>query len=221
MRNKYMIGLLAAVAAMGATPAAASGPLNAGGSFTFAEGIGGLTGGEVLFASFSGGSNGGATGTYSILTGSQSGIGADPANSLENPADPYLAVLGGTNAVFSFAGGISRLGLDYGSADAYNSFQLFFADGTNQILSGQNIIDIGLADGNQTSTSTNGRLTFLAGTSAITGLTLTSSGNSLEADTFGVIGAVPEPSTWAMMLIGFGAVGFSMRRRARAVLQAA
>ena len=25
--------------------------------------------------------------------------------------------------------------------------------------------------------------------------------------------AVPEPSTWAMMLIGFGAVGFSMRRR--------
>lgn len=33
--------------------------------------------------------------------------------------------------------------------------------------------------------------------------------------TFGsaTAGAVPEPSTWAMMLIGFGAVGFSMRRR--------
>jgi hypothetical protein len=27
------------------------------------------------------------------------------------------------------------------------------------------------------------------------------------------VGAVPEPSTWAMMLFGFGAVGFSMRRR--------
>lgn len=27
--------------------------------------------------------------------------------------------------------------------------------------------------------------------------------------------AVPEPSTWAMMLIGFGAVGFSARRRRR------
>ena len=26
-------------------------------------------------------------------------------------------------------------------------------------------------------------------------------------------GAVPEPSTWAMLLIGFGAIGFSMRRR--------
>ena len=25
---------------------------------------------------------------------------------------------------------------------------------------------------------------------------------------------VPEPSTWAMMLVGFGAIGISMRRRA-------
>jgi hypothetical protein len=26
--------------------------------------------------------------------------------------------------------------------------------------------------------------------------------------------AVPEPTTWAMMLVGFGAVGYSMRKRA-------
>jgi len=29
----------------------------------------------------------------------------------------------------------------------------------------------------------------------------------------GVQSAVPEPATWAMMLIGFGAIGFSMRRK--------
>ena len=29
---------------------------------------------------------------------------------------------------------------------------------------------------------------------------------------------VPEPATWAMMLLGFGAVGFSMRRRRHAML---
>jgi hypothetical protein len=29
------------------------------------------------------------------------------------------------------------------------------------------------------------------------------------------VGAVPEPSTWAMMLLGFGAVGMSMRRNRR------
>lgn len=27
------------------------------------------------------------------------------------------------------------------------------------------------------------------------------------------IGAVPEPATWLMMLVGFGGVGFSLRRR--------
>jgi hypothetical protein len=28
--------------------------------------------------------------------------------------------------------------------------------------------------------------------------------------------AVPEPGTWAMMLLGFGAAGYSMRRSRRA-----
>ena len=32
---------------------------------------------------------------------------------------------------------------------------------------------------------------------------------------FAAASAVPEPSTWAMMLIGFGAVGFSVRRKRR------
>ena len=31
--------------------------------------------------------------------------------------------------------------------------------------------------------------------------------------------AVPEPATWAMMLLGFGAVGFSMRRRNQVMMR--
>lgn len=31
-------------------------------------------------------------------------------------------------------------------------------------------------------------------------------------------GAVPEPATWAMMLLGFGAVGFTLRRRRRVLM---
>lgn len=33
-------------------------------------------------------------------------------------------------------------------------------------------------------------------------------------------GAVPEPSTWAMMLVGFGGIGYSMRRRRKLVATA-
>jgi hypothetical protein len=37
----------------------------------------------------------------------------------------------------------------------------------------------------------------------------------------GTNGAIPEPGTWAMMLLGFGAVGFAMRRRRSERLQIA
>lgn len=50
---------------------------------------------------------------------------------------------------------------------------------------------------------------YLPGTfTAQNGVTLTARGFSPTA-------AVPEPGTWAMMLLGFGAVGVSMRRRRR------
>jgi ABC-type sugar transport system substrate-binding protein len=41
----------------------------------------------------------------------------------------------------------------------------------------------------------------------------TSNGSFGGTLAFAAASAVPEPSTWAMMLIGFGAVGYSMRRR--------
>jgi len=34
-----------------------------------------------------------------------------------------------------------------------------------------------------------------------------------EFQAFGTLSAVPEPATWAMMLLGFGMVGFAMRKR--------
>lgn len=52
--------------------------------------------------------------------------------------------------------------------------------------------------------------------------TLAINGNNSGAGSLGgsitIRQAVPEPATWAMMLIGFGAVGFAMRRRRTPVL---
>jgi PEP-CTERM motif-containing protein len=38
-------------------------------------------------------------------------------------------------------------------------------------------------------------------------------GDPVGLDNITITQAVPEPATWAMMLLGFGAIGFAMRRR--------
>lgn len=44
----------------------------------------------------------------------------------------------------------------------------------------------------------------------------TQTGSAFDTITISAVdGAVPEPSTWAMMLVGFGAIGFAMRRKPR------
>jgi hypothetical protein len=51
-------------------------------------------------------------------------------------------------------------------------------------------------------------------------VTGTTGGNAAFSGTLS-FAAVPEPTTWAMMLIGFGAVGYSMRKRPSRRLQMA
>ena len=58
---------------------------------------------------------------------------------------------------------------------------------------------------------------FLTPTSSVT---LTQQGFS-DAIIVGTPGAIPEAATWAMMLLGFGAVGYSMRRRRGGLTQLA
>ncbi|RYD23268.1 MAG: PEP-CTERM sorting domain-containing protein [Lysobacteraceae bacterium] len=41
----------------------------------------------------------------------------------------------------------------------------------------------------------------------------TGSDDSFKLSSIGVTAAVPEPASWAMMIVGFGAVGATMRRR--------
>jgi hypothetical protein len=69
------------------------------------------------------------------------------------------------------------------------------------------------ADGNQAVASTNGRVYFNFGGQKVYDVLFTSSGNSFEFDN--IAASVPEPSTWAMMLVGFGGLGAAMRSSRR------
>jgi hypothetical protein len=46
---------------------------------------------------------------------------------------------------------------------------------------------------------------------------MSSTQNAFEIDDIAVAG-VPEPTTWAMLLLGFGAIGIGMRRRRSSML---
>ena len=68
----------------------------------------------------------------------------------------------------------------------------------------------------------NGTVNFLSGGVAANGgtswFTLEEDLASVAGGVTVVTGSVPEPSTWAMMLLGFGGIGFVMRTRKRRAL---
>lgn len=74
-----------------------------------------------------------------------------------------------------------------------------------------------------TISSGSGRFVPASGSFVATGLIDPRNGPTILSFNFlGRVGAIPEPSTWALMLLGFGATGWSFRQRRRQVaLQAA
>lgn len=174
----------------------------------FNDGSGTLPAGSEIIENFNDG-----TSTFTggqIFAASQEGIAADPA---VGAGDPFFAVLGGEEADYTFANPLGQFSFILGSADTYNTLTVFLAGGGSQTFTGQQLIDSGVADGDQSAPRTNGRLIVNGEGTAITGFRLASSQNSFEIDDIAGVAAVPEPATWAMMLFGFGAVGFGMRRR--------
>jgi len=149
---------------------------------------------------FAGGS---APGT-GLFTGSTPGITAAP------PGDgtQYASVLGPNGvATLTFATLLPGISFFMGSPDQYNSIE-FFASG----------VSVGLFNGSQfTGPPANGdqslgeRISFNFNGAAVNEVRFTSTQNSFEFDRVGL--SVPEPTTWAMMLLGFGGIGAMIRRR--------
>ena len=100
---------------------------------------------------------------------------------------------------FSFSGGVFALqSIDF----------LSFNDGIQAVFTS--------SSGAVQTVGTAGTVNFGSGFSGITSFVLSSAngGNdrSFVLDNVKLAGAVPEPATWVMMLLGFGAMGVSMRR---------
>ena len=179
---------------------------------SYVGGPSGPTAGTTIFQDFNSLTPGISIGTNAFAYNTNTSNGARPAfNSTGN----FGAVLSNGSYNVTFATAASIFSFVLGSVDTYNRLTLTMSSGGPIVYNGSAINNGPIADGNQVGSGTNGRVTYTVtgGGPFILGAAFESIGaNSFELDDL-AIQAVPEPSTWLMMLMGFAAVGFGMRRR--------
>jgi hypothetical protein len=151
-------------------------------------------------------------GSGKIFNGSVAGTAITPAGDTTN----YLgagSAAGETNSTeIAFLGPHTEFGLDWGSIDVYNvllffrSGKLVFAISGLPLLSNPNLSGNGLSD------VSNRYVNFKFTKGSFDTVVFHSLVPNFEVDNIGIAG-VPELSTWAMMLVGFGLVGMQIRRR--------
>jgi hypothetical protein len=230
---------LLALAATAATALVATGASAAVINATFDPLAWTLNPGETDITQFEGGPTLGATtfllpgfaisGTASLFTGTVSGTSAAPAmpptadvydSATGRDSTQYLSIQGGQQATLTFGGhGLTEISFYVGSIDGYNSLAFQYADGSFQlpVMTGSWVQDntIAQSNGDQQSGNTNGRLT-LTFDKAVSSVVLKSDTNAFEiSDVAGIAAGVPEPASWALMILGFGGAGAALRGQRR------
>ena len=128
-----------------------------------------------------------------------------------------MSILGGRSETLTFSGTQNKFGLFWGSIDSYNSIAFYSGSSATPFLTlfGNNLNAVPALgfNGDQSGALTNAYVTFTG--LSFDKIVLASSSNSFEFDniSYGNVGPVPEPSTWAMMILGFAGLGFVYRRR--------
>ena len=117
----------------------------------------------------------------------------------------------GQPATLTFTVPVSYLSFLWGSPDLYNVLTVN-STGSSQVYTAAGL-GFPVTNGDQ-SFSQYVQFSALAG-AVITSVTFTNTPttDAFETANFSIMPAVPEPATWAMMLIGFGGMGLTMRRR--------
>lgn len=157
----------------------------------------------------------GVTNCGGALSGSYINFSSDipgQAAALPGNATSQIAVLGGNAALLTVNQLVSQFSFDWGSVDTYNTLTIN-TDGGPLVYTG---FDLPPANGDQDNFDTNFRFTASFDTlTNIQSIGFASSSNSFEFDNVATA-AVPEPATWAFMIVGFGAIGGAMRRKRKA-----
>ena len=159
------------------------------------------------------------SGDFSIASASVPGVTAAPLGDATNFLTvPFDASSGSATMDFAaFLGSrdVNGFSFYWGSIDSYNTLELLDRmGGVIATYTGPDFADP--ADGGQNTPATNRRVFFdlSGGDKDLGGLRFTSTSFAFESDTFS-FNVVPEPATWAMMIMGFGGIGAMLRARRR------
>jgi hypothetical protein len=224
--RKIIFGLVGASALAFASAANAT-PCTGDCSFVTTPGVSPYAGPAPTYTFDPGSRPGGAT-TGNFVTGTNGVNYAQPygtdAGTGAYGGQGYYYEVGpstGTPGIIDLTsfGGVSSLSFIWGSVDTFNTLDIL--DSSMNVLYeivGDDIYNP--ANGNRTDPNTNPLVTFnFAGNSGdnVAYLKFSSTQNAFEIDNL-LITPVPEPATWALMLLGFGGIGLAMRRRRKPAL---
>lgn len=127
-------------------------------------------------------------------------------NALEGMSGDYLAIGNGGRYTLDFAKPIAFFSFAFNDIDNNNHLKFTYADHTTQVLNGLAIL------GNPSDDPDFGRVSFDVGSgSKIQSVSFYTGDDSFNIDS--IASAAPEPSTWMLMIVGFGIVGFALRKR--------
>jgi len=150
------------------------------------------------------------TGQFEAVSGSLSGQYAQPFSDTTTYATLGTLTQPGTASLSTVPSDTHYVGLYWGSIDQYNSITITDSSGSHVVDSNTFAI-LNPANGDQGLQGS--AYVNIFDNLAITGITFFSDHQAFEFDNLTVSSAVPETSTWAMMILGFFGVGFMAYRR--------
>lgn len=153
---------------------------------------------------------------YALVTGDASNNAAPGYNSTNQDPIQYLALYAGGSVTLALPAGSDVVDVYLGSLNSYNTIS--FNNGASYTGALLASLTGAVDNGDQWSGSSNGLFVF-SFSQPVSSVSFASSGIAFEVAGVSV-DPIPEPSTWAMLLLGFaglGAVGYRRTRKPRSI----